>query len=186
MEPKTMISEVVHLDILEGDTNPSSPINVKVGCLNSGYVRIKAPLLKAICPLMPYRFGAKYWPIRLQQLRLQLRLVYDEAEGDSEGLLLDSEHGSLIADAREEELQQPFVWVHLLFITSRPLAGLLLKRLPQPGRFMRIGYFDHKVPGRHVYDESPRLEPFLRDSYEIRDGDYDEKHQDGVYTITVE
>jgi hypothetical protein len=166
MPPPAFVSECVGLDT----------IDERNGCLKGRALRLKAPLIKAICPLIPYKHSEQR--VHLQHRREHFRLVYDKLEGDTEGILLTAEQTLLVPRKFAKAHDELFGWVYLLFIGKSPHTGLLLKRLPQPGHYMRVGYFDkfNRVS----------LLPLLEDTYEIKEEDYDESHGQGIYTVTLQ
>jgi hypothetical protein len=163
------ISECVGLDTIDERT----------GCLKGRALRLKAPLIKAICPLIPYKHSRQW--VHLQHRSEHFRLVYDKLEGDTEGILLTAEQTLLVPRRFAKPHDEPFGWVYLLFIGKSPYTGLLLKRLPQPGHYIRIGYFNRF----NTVLRGGSLD-FMEDTCEIKEEDYDESHGQGIYTVTLQ
>jgi hypothetical protein len=152
---------------------------------------IKAPLVKAYHrnKLTTSHLAAQE-TFHLKNHALKILARFDGSPKDFEGILMTPEEEATLSsndiDVSTADFN-PGVWVYMLFaISSGPTAGIILRRLPQPGHYSRIGYFDTFYDPVHpkTYDISP-LEMYLEDGFEIVENDYGESHGEGIYSVTI-
>lgn len=152
---------------------------------------LKAPLVKAYHrnKLTPSHLTAQK-AFRLKNHVLEIRARFDGSPEDFEGILMTPDEEATLSSNDINVFTvgyNPGVWVYMLFaISSGPTAGIILRRLPQPGHYSRIGYFDtfFDPVNPMTCDISP-LDRYLEDGFEIMEDDYGESHGDGIYSVTV-
>jgi hypothetical protein len=152
---------------------------------------LKAPLVKAYhqYKLTPSDLAAEK-TFRLKNHVLKIRARFDGSPEDFEGIVMTPEEEALLPNSDVDVStpgSNPRVWVYMLFATSSgPTAGIILRRLPQPRHYSRIGYFDTFFDAIHIkaHDVSP-LEKYVEDGFEITEDDYGESHGNGTYSVTI-
>lgn len=152
---------------------------------------LKAPLVKAYHrhKLTPGDLAAQK-TFHLKNHVLEIRARFDGSPKDFDGIVMTPDEEAMLSNKNIDNSRagyNPGVWIYMLFtISSGPTAGIILRRLPQPGHYSRIGYFDtfFDPVDLMAYDISP-LEKYLEDGFEIMEDDYGESHGEGIYSVTI-
>jgi hypothetical protein len=146
---------------------------------------LRAPMLKAICShKLSFFEDPSNVGVFVHRIRMDMYVQYDGSRGDLDDIAVeaDQEPPHRADESERECFRGPFYWIYFLFVSTPPVAGIILKRGRFAGHYARIGFFHgYGKFGAHTRD----LGLYLENTHEIVEDDYHESHGGGIYTVTL-